>query len=92
MTHFTFLFSSNKGANYPKFTLASAKYTVYVKFGSEQIIVCQNSVLWLGFANATPKFIDSCKYVLNIFKHFRENSITISGHGNEKTGKISLNS
>ena len=34
----------------------------------------------------------SCKYVLNIFKHFRENSITISGLGNEKTGKISLNS
>ena len=50
MTHFSFLFSSNKCANCPKYTSIGK---IYVKFGSEQSIFCQSSALRVGFANAT---------------------------------------
>ena len=56
------------------------------------IIVCIYRLYCLilsasNYMPTAPKLIRICKYLLIFFKHFRENSITISGLDNEKTGK-----
>ena len=51
MTHFTFLFSSNKCANYPKYISASAKYMSSLKESKLSFVKAQ--LYGLGFANAT---------------------------------------
>ena len=51
MTHFTFLFSSNKCVNYLKYTLASAKYMSSLEVSKLSFVKAQ--LYNLGFANAT---------------------------------------
>ena len=50
MTHFTFLFSSNKCANYPKYTSASAKYMSSLEVSKLSFV--KGQLYGLGFANA----------------------------------------
>ena len=51
MTHFTFLFSSNKCANYPKYTSASAKCMSSLE--GSKLSFAKAQLYGLGFANAT---------------------------------------
>ena len=51
MTHFTFIFSSNKCANYPKYTSASAKYMSSLEVSKLPFVKAQ--LYGLGFANTT---------------------------------------
>ena len=51
MAHFTVLFSSNKCANYPKYTLASAKYMSSLEVSKLSFVKAQPH--GLGFADAT---------------------------------------
>ena len=51
MTHFTFLFSSNKCANYPKYTEALAKYMPSLKVSKLSFVKAQ--LYGLGLANVT---------------------------------------
>ena len=51
MTHFTFLFSSNKCANYPNYTKASAKYMSSLEVSKLSFFKAQ--LYGVGYANAT---------------------------------------
>ena len=51
MTQVTFLFSSNKCANYPKYTSTSAKYIASLEVSKLPFVKAQ--LYGLGFANAT---------------------------------------
>ena len=51
MTHFTFLFSSHKCANYPKYTEASVKYMSSLEVSKLSFAKAQ--LYDRGFANAT---------------------------------------
>ena len=51
MTHFTLLFLSNKCANYPKYTKASAKYMSSLEVSKLSFVKAH--LYGLGFANAT---------------------------------------
>ena len=70
MTHFTFLFSSNKCANYPEYTQASAKNMSSLKVS--KLSFSKAPLYGLGFANATfyLSIASNCWYFFLLLGYF----------------------